>query len=80
MPLTFAPGSVMLRLGMNWFSKYINYFYNYQAPDTLPFAMLNWMAKGVIIGGIYSRPIVIANLAHFLIGDLELIKAVIHPG
>jgi len=38
------------------------------------------MAKGVIIGGIYSRPIVIANLAHFLIGDLELIKAVIHPG
>ena len=31
------------------------------------FAMLNWMSKGSIIGGIYNRPIAIANLTHFVI-------------
>lgn len=38
------------------------------------FAMLNWMAKGSIIGGIYNRPISIANFTHFFIGGLALIK------
>jgi hypothetical protein len=38
------------------------------------FAMLNWMAKGSIIGGIYNKPLVIANLSHFVIGGLALIK------
>jgi hypothetical protein len=40
------------------------------------FAMLNWMAKGALIGGIYNRPIAAANLTHFLIGSLALTKAV----
>ena len=39
-------------------------------------AILNWMAKGSVIGGIYNRPIAIANFAHFLIGGLALLKAV----
>ena len=44
------------------------------------FAMLNWMAKGSFIGGIYNRPVSIANLAHFLIGGLAMVKALInHP-
>jgi hypothetical protein len=44
------------------------------------FAMLNWMAKGNVIGGIYNRPIVIANVAHFLIGGLALMKSLMkHP-
>ena len=30
-------------------------------------AMLNWMSKGNLIGGIYNRPIVVANLTHFVI-------------
>jgi energy-converting hydrogenase Eha subunit C len=34
------------------------------------FAMLNWMAKTNLMGGIYSRPIAIANFTHFLIGGL----------
>jgi hypothetical protein len=38
------------------------------------FAMLNWMSKATLIGGIYNRPTAIANLAHFLIGGLALIK------
>ena len=44
------------------------------------FAMLNWMAKDKVIGGIYNRPIAIANFAHFLIGGLALMKSLIdHP-
>ena len=40
------------------------------------FAMLNWMSKGSIIGGIYNRPIAIANLTHFVIAGLALIKGI----
>jgi hypothetical protein len=39
------------------------------------FAMLNWMAKGAIIGGIYNKPIALVNFTHFFIGALALIKA-----
>jgi hypothetical protein len=40
----------------------------------LGFAMLNWMTKNNLIGGIYSRPLALGNLAHFLISSLALIK------
>ena len=39
------------------------------------FAMLNWMARGNIIGGIYSRPIAIGNVTHFFIGSMALLKS-----
>ena len=38
------------------------------------FAMLNWMAKGAALGGIYGRPIVAANLVHFTVGAIALVK------
>ena len=38
------------------------------------FAMLNWTAKANLIGGIYSRPVAIANFTHFMIGGLALSK------
>jgi len=38
------------------------------------FAMTNWMAKNVLIGGIYSRPLSIGNFSHFFIAGLALIK------
>ena len=37
-------------------------------------AMLNWMVKHSLIGGIYNKPIALANFAHFMIGGLALIK------
>ena len=40
----------------------------------LGFGMLNWMAKAGLIGGIYNRPLVIANFTHFLVVALALIK------
>ena len=42
----------------------------------LGFAMLNWMTKNNLIGGIYSKPLVIGNLVHFLVSSFALIKIV----
>lgn len=39
------------------------------------FAMTNWMAKTVLIGGIYARPLSIGNFSHFFIAGLAFIKA-----
>ena len=43
----------------------------------LAFAMLNWMAKDSVIGGIYNRPIAMANALHFFVGAMALIKGLI---
>ena len=40
-------------------------------------AILNWMSKGSFIGGIYNRPIAMANLTHFVIAGLALIKGIV---
>ncbi len=40
----------------------------------LGFAALNWAAKGVLIGGIYARPVALANFMHFAIGASILVK------
>ncbi|HEY5367752.1 MAG TPA: hypothetical protein VIJ75_02075 [Hanamia sp.] len=46
----------------------------------LGFALMNWMAKTLLIGGIYSRPVCIGNFLHFTIAALALIKvAMNHP-
>lgn len=42
----------------------------------IAFAMLNWSAKGALLGGIYGRPIVLANFTHFAIGGIVLVKIV----
>ena len=39
------------------------------------FAMVNWMSKSNLIGGIYGRPIAIGNFSHFMIAALALVKA-----
>jgi hypothetical protein len=43
------------------------------------FAVLNYMAKGVLMGGIYSKPLVMGNLAHFTVAGLALLKAAWSP-
>ena len=40
----------------------------------LSFALMNWISKDNIIGGVYLRPISLANFAHFTMGALTLIK------
>lgn len=38
------------------------------------FAMVNWMARGSLIGGIYNRPVAVGNVTHFFIGAFALIR------
>jgi hypothetical protein len=40
----------------------------------LGFAILNWVAKANLIGGIYSRPIAFGNFLHFAVAALALLK------
>ncbi len=41
----------------------------------LGFAMLNWMARGNLIGGVYSRPVAMGNFLHFAVVAITLVKA-----
>lgn len=40
----------------------------------LGFGILNWMTKSNLIGGIYSKPLAIGNLAHFGVSAIALLK------
>ena len=39
------------------------------------FGQLNWMTREAPMGGIYGRPVVMANLVHFVVGGLALLRA-----
>lgn len=41
----------------------------------LGFAILNWSARGVLMGGIYSRPLALGNFLHFVMVAITLAKA-----
>lgn len=40
--------------------------------------ILNWMSKSSIFGGIYNRPIAMANLAYFFMTGLAIIKGLLN--
>jgi len=40
----------------------------------LAWAILNWMSRGQRVGGIYSRPLALANVLHFGTGSVTLLK------
>ena len=71
----FMPAEILTGLGSEVSS--INKFVVQIAGSLyLGFAMLNWMGKNNLIGGVYSRPVSIGNLTHFAIGAITLIKLV----
>lgn len=47
---------------------------------SLGFAALDWMARGVVIGGIYARPLALGNFLHFAAGTGLLLKALAGGG
>jgi hypothetical protein len=46
----------------------------------IAFAMLNWMAKDSVIGGIYNRPLAMGNLLHFTAGGMALLRGAVARG
>ena len=79
----------LIGISLIFFPKEILDYFELSTSDTLEllmqiigsfyfaFAMLNWMSKGSLIGGIYNRPIALANWTHFFIAGLSLIKGVL---
>jgi hypothetical protein len=74
--LTFAPDMVLRNLNIDTnptsliLGQIIGGLY-------FGYSMLNWMTKESLIGGIYNRPIAIANFTHFLIAGLAIAKRLI---
>ena len=75
--LTFAPDMAIRSLNITN-SAIITLIFQLLGGAYFAFAMLNWMAKGALIGGIYNKPIAIGNLTHFLIAGLALTKGLFH--
>ncbi|WP_299800294.1 hypothetical protein [uncultured Maribacter sp.] len=72
---SFLPNEVMDYLSIESIAI-TRLFFNLMSALYLGFALLNWMAKGTLIGGIYNKPIAIANLMHFGVGAIALVKVV----
>lgn len=70
--LTFAPAEISTLFNASSTSPLI---LQLTGAVFFAFAMLNWTAKGAIIGGIYNKAISLANFTHFFIGAMALIKA-----
>jgi hypothetical protein len=71
--LLFAPAEISRALGVA--GREVELQLQMLAAAYLGFAMGNWAGKDSAIGGIYQRPLCLANLAHFLIGALCLVPA-----
>ena len=73
--LSFLPNEIAdyLNVGYNIITIL---FLNIMSALYLGFGVLNWMAKGTLIGGIYNKPIAIGNLMHFGVGAIALVKVV----
>jgi hypothetical protein len=69
--LTFLPQEVASAVGWTEGSVIV-----FQIAGALyfGFAMLNWMSKANLIGGIYNRPVAVGNATHFFIAALALLK------
>ncbi len=72
--LTFAPREVLGRSGIE---APLIAILLIQAAGALylGFAVLNWMGKDNLIGGIYGRPVALGNFVHFFVMSLTLLKA-----
>ena len=46
----------------------------------LAIAVLNWLNRGARLGGIYGRPVVVANATVYFVGAMVLLKIVARPG
>jgi len=72
--LTFAPDYIVSTLGMEA-SQVSTLLAQLIGGLYFGFAMLNWMTKESLIGGIYNRPVAVSNFTHFMIVGLALANA-----
>lgn len=72
---TFLPQEIAARVGVGGAGPVI-LLLQVAGGLYLGFAILNWFARDMAIGGIYNRPIVAGNLLHCTVVGLALAKSV----
>lgn len=81
--LSFAPHEVLQFFGAV-IAQPVPVFLQLAGASLIGWALVNWFARGLIIGGIYARPLTLGNLVHFTAGALGLAKLIAdggsHPG
>jgi hypothetical protein len=73
---TFLPAELLTALGVAP-AGVLTVIVQLLAALLFAFAMVNWAARGSLIGGIYNRPVALGNLTHFVVGALALVKAAV---
>ena len=71
--LLFAPLETLAVLGLGESTEVTG---QVLASLYLAFAAANWTARGSMIGGIYARPLSVANFFHFVVGGTVLVKGI----
>ncbi|WP_421889823.1 hypothetical protein [Marinoscillum sp.] len=72
--LTFAPEEILLTISAEGTPALI-LILQLLGALYFGFGMLNWMTKTGRIGGIYNRPVAVANFSHYAIAGLALMKS-----
>ena len=73
---SFLPQEILGRFGSapDWFPVLV---LQIAGALYLGFAILDWMARGNLTGGIYGRPIALGNFMHFAVVAIVLVKVVL---
>ncbi len=71
--LLFAPSEILVLAGLESALPF-SLLLQMLGGMYLAFASMNWLARGAIIGGIYLRPVSIANFTHFFVGTLVIAR------
>lgn len=71
--MSFYPGLILSQMGVE-LQDGLEVLLGGLAAAYLAFAVLNWMAREKLIGGIYSRPVAVGNFAHFLGASIVVLK------
>lgn len=73
---SFLPAEILSHYGVHP-ARGIEFALQILGATYLGFAVLNWTARFNLIGGIYGRPIALANLLHFSVAAITLLKVII---
>ena len=73
---SFLPNEIMNYIGVTTI-ELPTLFVQIMGALYLGFAIMNWMARTVLIGGIYARPLAMGNCVHFTVAALALLKSVL---
>jgi hypothetical protein len=71
---TFAPDEVLLRLGVVAGPPLLHWLLELLGGALLGMAIMNAMQRYAMVGGVYGRPLLVANLALLSIGGLSSLR------